>query len=176
MPDEAEHDLYLAIIEAKTVISGKAGARMTELESAAWNVCEMNSPKSEQHVSAERAAQIVHHSLTLNTVFYICASESQILYKVLSSCSVQLQKLLTASIHRASLQHYPLLIRLGWKHRYSLVTRRLTKKYILTFHFGSFWTQKQLIRVPLYLAKYIEISRNAEDVLSHPIRGEKLAT
>ena len=93
MPHAAEDDLYYTIIEIKTMVSGNAVAREAGLASADLIACEINSPEFEHHVPAYHAAQIVHNFFTLNTVwfFYICASESQILYTVLSSCSVQLR-------------------------------------------------------------------------------------
>ena len=56
------------------------------------------SDKFKEHVPKEHAAQIVHHcvALDMKSVLYVCASESQILYSVLTVCKGTMITALTA--------------------------------------------------------------------------------
>ena len=85
----------VAVVEIKTVISNDAVARATRFATPDLNFCDINSEDFRERLPKEHAAQLVHHCATADAMyfFYICATESQILYSVLSACPRELRNL-----------------------------------------------------------------------------------
>ena len=88
-PESEERDLCLAPVEIKTAIGRDFVARGTNVASADLLICDMDTDVFKQRVPRERIAQLVHHCISCNMrwVFYVHASESQILYVILARCN-----------------------------------------------------------------------------------------
>lgn len=84
-------DPYIAVVEIKTGVGSVTVARGMEHATPELIACEINSADFRAGVPTEHAAQLLHHCAAFGTLwlFYLCASDSQILYVVLSVALVR---------------------------------------------------------------------------------------